>query len=322
MDSVLDNLKEHEFSKRPVSGPPNSVDRLEVVPTGAALGAEVRGIDFAQPVPDDVKQKLNEFWFEHLVLLFCGQSLSQDDVSNASHVFGPTQDAAAKQYFRDTGQKPLGDSDHPDINRLSNLGPDGTPVKENAGLGSLEVVWHSDNSYIETPPAGSMLYSRIIPPKGQGGLTSFNNQYLAYETLPDDVKDRIKGKRLLHDASRNSAGVLRPGVTLPTTPDEVPGPTHPLVRTHPDSGRKALYLGRRRIYPSSYIVGIPEEESKELLDFLWDHACQDKFVWTQIWEVDDLLIWDNRCAMHCRDEINADYPRILWRTQMKGEIPV
>ena len=223
-------------------------------------------------------------------MLFRGQSLSQDDVSNASHVFGPTQDAAAKQYFRDTGQKPLGDSEHPDINRLSNLGPDGQPARENAGLGSLEVIWHSDNSYIETPPAGSMLYSRIIPPKGNGGEISFNNQYLAYETLPDDVKERIKDMKLLHDSTRNSAGVLRPGVTLPTKPSEVPGPHHPLVRTHPDSGRKALYLGRRRVYPSSYVVGISDEESEQLLDYLWEHASQDKLAWTQDWEVDDLLI--------------------------------
>lgn len=230
MDTVLDNIHEAEFAKRPVSGPPNTVDQLEVVPTGAALGAEIRGIDFAKPVPDDVKQKLNELWFENLVLLFRDQSLSQTDVSNASNVFGPTQDAAAKQYFRDTDQKPLGDSEHPDINRLSNLGPDGTPVRENAGLGSLEVIWHSDNSYIETPPAGSMLYSRIIPPEGHGGETSFNNQYLAYETLPDDVKERIKDMKLVHDSTRNSAGVLRPGVKLPTKPSEVPGPTHPLVR--------------------------------------------------------------------------------------------
>ncbi len=322
MDTVLDNIHEAEFAKRPVSGPPNTVDQLEVVPTGAALGAEIRGIDLAKPVPDDVKQKLNELWFENLVLLFRDQSLSQTDVSNASNVFGPTQDAAAKQYFRDTDQKPLGDSEHPDINRLSNLGPDGTPVRENAGLGSLEVIWHSDNSYIETPPAGSMLYSRIIPPEGHGGETSFNDQYLAYETLPDDVKERIKDMKLVHDSTRNSAGVLRPGVKLPTKPSEVPGPTHPLVRTHPDTGRKALYLGRRRVYPSSYIVGISDQESEELLDYLWEHACKPEFAWMHHWKVDDLLIWDNRCAMHRREEFDSSYPRILWRTQMKGEVPV
>ena len=136
---------------------------------------------------------------------------------------------------------------------------------DNGGLGSYEVIWHTDNSYVEVPPAGSMLYSLEIPAEGGGGDTSFSNQYRAYEELADDLKRAIEGRYQVHDSSRNSAGVLRPGVKLPTKPEEVEGPTHPLVRVHPVTGKRALYLGRRRVWPSNYIVGIPNDESERLL---------------------------------------------------------
>ena len=148
-------------------------------------------------------------------------------------------------------------SRHPSVTIISNLDANGKPVMDNGGLGSYEVVWHTDNSYVKVPPAGSMLYSLEVPMDG-GGDTSFNNQYLAYEELPDDLKRAIEGKSQVHDSSRNSAGVLRPGVKLPTKPEEVEGPTHPLVRVHPVTGKRALYLGRRRVWPSNYIVGMPE----------------------------------------------------------------
>jgi taurine dioxygenase len=191
-------------------------------------------------------------------------------------------------------------------------------VRENAGLGSGEVVWHSDNSYIEKPPAGSMLYAIDIP-DGGGGDTSFANQYLAYESLPKIMRIAVQGKLQLHDSSRNSAGVLRPTAKLPTTPEEVEGPVHPLVRIHPATRKKALYLGRRRIWPSNYILGMPNERSEALLDRLWRHATQDDYTWTHKWRPGDVMLWDNRCAMHHRTEVNHAHPRILHRTQIQGE---
>ena len=136
------------------------------------------------------------------------------------------------------------------------------------------------------------------------------------------MRDAIKGRKSIQDASRNSADVLRPGVKLPTRPSEVPGPHHPLVRAHPETGKPALYLGRRRTYPSQYIVGLPEDESETLLDRLWAHATQDKFKWTHTWRVGDLLVWDNRCAMHYRDPVDATQRRVMYRTQFQGETPI
>jgi len=191
-------------------------------------------------------------------------------------------------------------------------------VMHNGDLGSAEVVWHSDNSYTEVPPAGSMLYSVVIPTNG-GGDTFFNNQYLAYEELPDDLKHAIAGRSQRHDASRNSAGVLRPTVKLPATPEEVPGPVHPLVRVHPVTGKRALYLGRRRDWPSNYILGMPNDESEKLLDRLWAHATQPKYAWEHKWRVGDLVLWDNRCAMHYRTEVDVTQARVLYRTVVNGE---
>jgi taurine dioxygenase len=297
----------------------NSLAALKIIPTGKGVGAEVCGIDLSQPVPDDVAKALRDAWSEHLVLLFRDQEMTSDEYLTACRIFGRPQVGAARAYYEKAGKL---DTMHtlptPEISILSNLDRHGKPVKENDGLGSLEVVWHSDNSYIEEPPAGSTLYAREIP-NDNSGKTSFNSQYRAYDELPEDLKKAIQGKRSKQDASRNSAGVLRPGIKKPERPEDVPGPMHPLVRVHPVTGRKALYLGRRRIWPSQYIEGMSQEESEALLDKLWAHATQDKYKWTHEWRVGDMLVWDNRCAQHYREPVNSEQRRIMWRSQFQGE---
>ena len=309
---------------RPASGAANTLASFRAVPTGAALGAEIEGVDFALPVPEDVKQALRDAWAAHMVLLFRGQRIDDDHLLAASGVFGPPHDAASRRYHLEAGQK-VDDtymvSKHASITIISNLDAAGKPVLDNGGLGSYEVVWHTDNSYVKVPPAGSMLYSLEVPVDG-GGDTSFSNQYLAYEELPADLKQAIEGKSQVHDSSRNSAGVLRPGVKLPTKPEEVEGPQHPLVRVHPVTGKRALYLGRRRVWPSNYIVGLPNEESERLLDRLWAHASQPKYAWTHKWRVGDIVLWDNRCCMHYRTEIDVRQRRVMHRTTIKGEPPI
>ena len=298
----------------------NAPENVEVVPTGAALGAEIRGVDLSQPVPEATKEIMRRAWADHLVLLWRGQNLPDLSFLEAAGIFGVTREPAARKYQVAGGYKiggkrvPL----HPHVSLISNLNEEGEPVMHNGDLGSAEVVWHSDNSYTEVPPAGSMLYSVVIPTNG-GGDTFFNNQYLAYEELPDDLKHAIAGRSQRHDASRNSAGVLRPTVKLPATPEEVPGPVHPLVRVHPVTGKRALYLGRRRDWPSNYILGMPNDESEKLLDRLWAHATQPKYAWEHKWRVGDLVLWDNRCAMHYRTEVDVKQVRVLYRTVVNGE---
>jgi len=298
----------------------NQPEQIQVVSSGAALGAEIRGIDLSQPVPDSTRELMRQAWADHLVLYWRGQSLPDESLLVAARMFGVTKEPAARKYqvaggYRIGGKLvPL----HSHLTLISNLDENGAPVQDNGTLGSYEVVWHSDNSYVEVPPAGSMLYSVVIPTNG-GGDTWFNNQYLAYDDLSDEVKAAIKGKSQIHDASRNSAGVLRPTVKMPTTPEEVPGPAHPLVRVHPVTGKRALYLGRRRDWPSNYIIGMSNADSEALLDLLWGHATQAKYAWKHDWKVGDLVLWDNRCAMHYRSEVDASQPRVMHRTVINGE---
>lgn len=297
----------------------NRAADVQVVPTGAAVGAEVRGLDLAHPVPEETKALLRDAWAKHLVLLWRGQELPDISFLDAAAIFGKTKEPAARKFQVAGGYKiggkivPL----HPHVSLISNLDEDGNPVLDNGGLGSYEVVWHSDNSYAEIPPAGSMLYAVVLP--SSGGDTYFNNQYQAYEELPDHLKRAIEGKWQVHDSSRNSAGVLRPTVKMPTRPQEVPGPKHPIVRLHRVTGRRALYLGRRRDWPSNYIIGMSNDESEALLDALWAHATQEKYAWGHKWRVGDLVIWDNRCAMHYRTELDPKQIRLMYRTVVRGE---
>ena len=308
---------------RPVAAA-NTLAAFRAAPTGAPVGAEIQGVDFSLPVPEDVKAALRKAWADHMVLLIRGQHLDDEQLLATSAIFGPPHDSAARKYHLAAGHGVDNSymvSQHPSITIISNLDASGKPVLDNGGLGSYEVVWHTDNSYVAVPPAGSMLYALEVPVNG-GGDTSFNNQYLAYDELPDDLKRAIEGKYQVHDSSRNSAGVLRPGVKLPSRPEEVEGPTHPLVRVHPGTGKRALYLGRRRVWPSNYIICIPNEESERLLDRLWAHATQPKYAWTHQWKVGDILLWDNRCCMHYRTEVDTNQRRVMHRTTIKGEAPV
>lgn len=289
---------------------------LEIIPSGAALGAEIRGVDLAGSVNDALKKAVNAAWADHSILLFRNQTLSDEELLNAARLFGTPQPVAFRLLNKNPDQR---DVKYPEIIAVSNREKDGTEVMDNAGLGDAEVQWHSDNSYIEAPPKGSMLYALVIPEVG--GDTGFCSQYASYDALPEDMKTKIEGLRAKHDASRNSGGFLRPGFEIPETEDDVPGPFHPIVRTHPVTKRKALYLGRRRDYPSQFIQGWNEKDSTEMLNYLWDHASQEKFVWMHKWREGDLILWDNRCAMHRRAATDPKLPRILHRTQLSGEKP-
>jgi taurine dioxygenase len=171
-------------------------------------------------------------------------------------------------------------------------------------------------SYLPAPPKASMLFALEIPPTG--GDTSFCDMYAAFETLPAGLRDRALGMRVKHDGTYNSGGYVRQGVTPTDDPREAPGTLHPLVCTHPESGRRMLYLGRRRM---AWIEGLDVADSEALLDEIWAHATRPAFSFTHRWRVGDLVLWDNRCTMHRRDPFDAASRRVMHRTQIKGAAP-
>jgi taurine dioxygenase len=168
-------------------------------------------------------------------------------------------------------------------------------------------------SYLEAPPIASALYALEIPPVG--GNTSFCSMYAIHDALAPGLKQRIAGLKIKHDGTYNSGGFLRQGVTPTDDPRTSPGAIHPLVCTHPDTGRDMLYLGRRR---NAYLMGLELAESEALLDELWAYVDRPEFAWEHVWQVGDLVIWDNRCTMHRRDPFDDSSRRIMHRTQIKG----
>jgi len=282
-----------------------------VQPTGGALGADVYGVDLSQPMSDDTFQKILAAWGEHLVLRFSGQKLDDPTLMKFSARFGDLDRAPVLSADRDNKDTAVAAEVIDWIAVISNLKKDGKAV---GGLGSYELVWHTDMSYNPLPPRASLLYALEVPP--DGGNTGFLNMYTAYDTLPDDLKRTIEGKSCIHDSSRNSAGELRKGFQTTHDVTKTPGAVHPLVRRHPVTQRKALFLGRR---PGAYIHGMSVEESEKLLNAVWAHATQERFAWYQKWRIGDLVMWDNRCVMHRRDAFDESLRRLMHRTQIVGE---
>ncbi len=278
--------------------------RVTVLPTGKALGAEIQGVDLRTIDTADFAC-IYRTWLDHSVLLFRGQKLSDEDLIAFSERFGDLDWAPVQE----SGRRFV--EGHPEIYVVSNVMENGAPI---GSLGAGEATWHTDMSYLQDPPKASILYALEVPPSG--GNTYFNSMYRAYEFLPDAVKKRIEGKTLKHDATYNSGGYVRQGVTAIDDPLTSPGTYHPLVCTHPETKRRVLYLGRRR---NAYIEGLSLAESESLLDELWSHANREELEWHNEWRVGDLVLWDNRCTMHRRDPFDASSRRVMHRTQIKGE---
>lgn len=282
--------------------------KLKVIPQPGALGADVEGVDFTAPLSESDLEVIEQAWAKHLVLRFRGiGQLSADDLIAFSRNFGgldarPISTSDTNPYF---------EVDKPEITIISNVVVDGKPI---GGLGAYEAVWHADMTYVDLPPKGSCLYAVEIPPTG--GNTYFANMYEAYDTLSPELKEKIKWLNCIHDASRNSAGELRKGFKEIDDPTQTVGARHPLVRVHPVTKRKCLFLGRRR---GAYIPGIPLDESEALLNQLWEHASNPRFAWGQEWKLGDMIMWDNRCTMHRREAFDTSKRRLMLRTQITGE---
>ena len=270
----------------------------------AALGAQIGGIDVSKAVaPADVNA-IEGAWRERLVVVFRGQTLTDPQLIAFSRNFGELDPPGPNPYGEPFNKQ------HPELNVISNVVEDGKPI---GNLGDGEAVWHADMTYAEVPPKAAMLHSLEIPPTG--GNTYFANMFAAYEALPADLKQAVAGKVAVHDASTNSAGMLRKGYKPVTDVRDVVGAHHPLVRSEPGTGRKALFLGRR---PNSYVLGMDVAASEALLDALWAHATQPRFAMCHEWQIGDLLMWNNLSVLHRRDPFDPKSRRVMHRSQIRG----
>lgn len=280
------------------------MSHIEIVYSGGKLGAEIRGLDLRTLDEDDF-DVLHRVWLDRLCVLVRAQTLTDDDLIAFSRRFGDLDWAPVQE----TGRRFV--EGHPEIYVVSNVVENGVPI---GSLGAGEATWHTDMSYVADPPKASILYAVEIPPTG--GNTYFASMYSAFESLPDPLERRVVGLTLKHDATYNSGGYVRQGLVPLDDPTRSPGVFHPLVCKHPETGRRMLYLGRRR---NAYIDGLTLAESEALLDELWSYATRDEFTWHHEWRVGDLVLWDNRCTMHRRDAFDPRERRIMHRTQIKGD---
>ena len=282
---------------------------MKLINSLKSLGGEIVDLDISKKLTQDQINFINESWDERLVLVFKKQNLDDHKLINFSKYFGELDPP---------GPNPYGITflpEFPEINVISNVkNEQGTPI---GNLGDGEAVWHADMTYLQLPPKAGILYALEVP-ENQGN-THFANMALAYNELPNKLKEKIDDKILIHDSAHNSAGMLRKGYSEVDNPSETPGARHPMVITDKNTNKKLLFLGRR---PHAYIIGLELEESENLLNEIWEHATQEKFTWTQKWEKGDLLMWKNLNVLHKRDAFDPNTRRVMHRTQIKGEMEI
>jgi taurine dioxygenase len=274
----------------------------------AALGAEVLGLCWDNELPDADVARIRAALNAHHILVFRDLRMTPQQHIAFSRRFGPLQVHVLKQFHL---------PGHAEILIVSNVIENGKPI----GLGDAGRDWHSDLSYLPTPSLGSLLHAHELP--RDEGDTSFANMVRAYETLPADVKRTLDGRKAVHSYVYRYEKLRREGSWRPPLTAEqiaqVPEVEHPVVRTHPESGRKALFVSEGF---TARLVGLPEDESRALLDFLFAHSVKPENVYTHRWQPHDMVFWDNRAVIHLAPGCPPDQRRTLYRTTVEGDVPV
>jgi taurine dioxygenase len=284
-----------------LSGTPASSSLpFQARPLSSALGTELIGLDLSAPMSDDLFDSVRKAWHRHLVILIRDQHLTEDDQVRFAERFGPISTSTRGHFL----------SKNPAIMLISNIREDG---KQIGALPDGEMHFHTDQCHQERPAMATMLYSIEVP--SVGGNTLFANAYTAYETLPDAIKQKIDGRRALNAYDYDAASTRR-GTKLR---EGIPAYWHPIVRTHPGTGRKALFVNRLMTVA---IEGLSDDEGEDILNTLFDHQEQRTFVYEHVWRPNDVLLWDNRCTLHARTDFSDKERRLMRRVAIKGEKPV
>lgn len=286
--------------------PPAAQD-FEVRAFDAPLGAEVVGLDLSRPLDGRDFARIHQAHLDHHVLVFRDQQITPAQQVEFSARFGPLQIHVLKQ-FQLAGT--------PEILIVSNIKEAGEPI----GLGDAGHFWHSDLSYVEKPSLGSMLHAQELPT--EGGDTLFANQHLAYDALPHALKKTIAPLKAEHTYLARYEELRARSPWRPKLSDEqieqVKPQVHPVVRTHPETGRKALFVSE---HFTTRIVGLPEDESRALLDELFALSTRAAYVYRHVWASHDMVFWDNRSVMHLAAGTPEHLRRKLYRTTIEGDLP-
>jgi taurine dioxygenase len=281
---------------------------ITVRPFAARLGAEVLGLDLARPLAEDDFARLHRAHLDHHVLVFRNQStLTPTQQVAFARRWGTLQRHVLAQFALDG---------HPEVLVVSNVLGDAGPI----GLGDAGVFWHSDLSYKLRPSLGSFLHAQVLPQ--DGGDTLFADQHAAWDALPAALRSAVHGRRaehsyLLQYERLRQRNPWRPALT-PEQVAAVPPVWHPIARRHPETGRTALFVSE---HFTTRIEGLPDDESRAVLDALFAHQVQPQFVYRHQWQPHDMVFWDNRSVMHLATGCPADQPRTLYRVTIEGDVP-
>ncbi|SAK89571.1 taurine dioxygenase [Caballeronia hypogeia] len=280
---------------------------IEIRPFDAPLGAEVIGLDLTRPLSPADFARIHRAHLDHHVLVFRDQRITPDEQVAFSRRFGPLQIHVLHQF---------GLTGYPEVLIVSNIVENGQPI----GLGDAGHFWHSDLSYKDKPSLGSMLHAQELP--AIGGDTLFANQHLAWDSLPAHLKRAVEGRVAEHTYLAKYAELQKRSPWRPNLSAEqiaqVRAVTHPIVRTHPETGRRALFVSE---HFTTRVIGMPEDESRALLAELFAHGTQPGFVYRHRWQARDMVFWDNRSVMHLAAGTPDDQRRKLYRTTIEGDVP-
>jgi taurine dioxygenase len=286
--------------------PETTSQHFEIRPLGQ-LGAEILGLDLSRALNAADFARVHRAHLDHGLLVFREQHLSAQQQIDFSRRFGPLQIHVLKQFLL---------AGHPEVFIISNIVENGQPI----GLGDAGKFWHSDLSYKEFPSLGSMLYAQELPE--EGGDTLFASQQMAFDTLPAELREAIEGKRAAHSYTARYADEVFKGIRRPTLTEaqlaEVKAVVHPVVRTHPETGRKGLFVNENF---TTHILDIAEDESRQILAELYAHSARPEFIYRHVWQPHDMLFWDNRALIHLAAGCPGQMRRRLHRTTIQGDVP-
>ena len=281
-------------------------ESIHVEPQDATLGAVVRGVDLNAPFGDEAFEEIHAAWLRHAVLVFPGQRLDDESHKAFSRWFGRLERVITRR--EDSTEV---------ISNLSNVRKDGTLIEPDGSRALFlkgNSYWHTDSSFKRVPAKASLLFARQVPT--EGGETEFADMRAAWDRLDPKTQARLDGKVALHSYRYSQGKVGGLDVMSEAELDDLPPVEHPVVRIHPETGRKSLYIGRH----ASHIVGEDVAASRELLEGLCEEACRPPRVFSHRWKAGDLVMWDNRCVLHRGRPYPPDQPREMRRTTIAGDV--